>query len=247
MKILPNIPGVIKLIYCLKYFNERKKPIEEARVRGDYEEERKYIKEAENIWGPMVLKYFGSTLTIHGEENIPEEGPIVIVANHQGYCDIPALFATFKNMAIAFVAKKELRSLPIYGVWIERIRSVFMDREDSREALKTIKAGIDNLNNGFSMVIFPEGTRSKGGEPGEFMKGPLKLATKPGVPIVPVSIEGTYKMFEEKGTFSPADIHVMVHEQIPTAGISRQEEKELNDRVEKIIKDGVKKLQGEEI
>ena len=74
------------------------------------------------------------------------------------------------------------------------------------------------------------------------MKGSIKLATKPGVPIVPVSMNGTYKMFEETGIISPTLIRIIVHEPIPTKGISRQEEKELNDRVEKIVVEGVQKL-----
>ncbi len=246
MKILPNIPGFIKLIYCLKYFRPFRKPIEEAKARGDFEEERRQILLAESRWGSMMLQTFGSSLTVHGKENIPEEGPVVIIANHQSYCDIPTLFATFTKFPIAFVAKAGLRKLPFYGVWIERIRSVFLDREDPRAALKTIKEGIANVEKGFNMVIFPEGTRSKGPEPGEFMNGALKLATKPGVPIVPVSISGTYKMFEERGVFSPADIHVMVHEPVPTAGISHREEINLNGEVERIVKEGVARLQAEE-
>ena len=74
------------------------------------------------------------------------------------------------------------------------------------------------------------------------MKGSLKLATKPGVPIVPVSMHGTYKMYEQTGVIRPATIRIIVHEPIETKGLSRQEERELNDRVEKIVKDGIREL-----
>ena len=123
-----------------------------------------------------------------------------------------------------------------------RIRSVFIERDDPRASLEAIKNGIELIEQGFSLVIYPEGTRSKGPVPGPFMKGSLKLATKPGVPIIPVSMNGTYKMFEQTGIISPATIRIIVHEPIPTAGITRQEERELNDRVEKIVKDGVREL-----
>lgn len=246
MKIIPNIPGFVKLITCLKYFRPYKKPIEKARARGDFEEERRQILLAENLWGPMMLQTFGSSLTVHGEENIPDEGPVVIVANHQGYCDIPTLFATFTKFPIAFVAKEELRKLPFYGEWIERIRSVFLSRDDTRAAFKAIKDAISHVEKGFSMVIFPEGTRSKGPKSADFMRGALKLGTKSGVPIIPVSINGTYKMFEERGVFAPADIHVIVHKPIPTAGISPREEIDLNGEVERIVKEGIAKLQAEE-
>lgn len=81
-----------------------------------------------------------------------------------------------------------------------------------------------------------------GKAPREFQRGSLKLATKPGVPIVPVSIHGTYKMYEQDGYFHGADVYIKIHPPIPTAGLSRKEEKELNTQVEKIIVDGVYEL-----
>ena len=79
-----------------------------------------------------------------------------------------------------------------------------------------------------------------------FQKGALKLATKPGVPIIPVSLNGSYKMFEEPGHLTSANIEMIVHKPIPTEGLSRKEEKALPDIVEKIIVDGVRKLQANE-
>ena len=242
MKILSNLPAFAKLVYCLKYFNPYKKKIEAAKAAGDYEEERKNILAATSSWGPMIMDMFGCDLVVEGLENLPEEGPVVIVGNHQGYADIAAYFAAFRKFQFAFVAKKELAKIPLYGKWMPRIRSVFIERDDPRASLEAIKAGIDLIEKGFSLVIYPEGTRSKGPVPGPFMKGSLKLATKPGVPIVPVSMHGTYKMYEQTGVIRPATIRIIVHEPIETKGLSRQEERELTDRVEKIVKDGIREL-----
>ena len=242
MKILSNLPAFAKLVYCLKYFNPYKKKIEAAKAAGDYEEERKNILAATSSWGPMIMDMFGCDLVVEGLENLPEEGPVVIVGNHQGYADIAAYFAAFRKFQFGFVAKKELAKIPLYGKWMPRIRSVFIERDDPRASLEAIKAGIDLIEKGFSLVIYPEGTRSKGPIPGPFMKGSLKLATKPGVPIVPVSMQGTYKMYEQTGVIRPATIRIIVHEPIETKGLSRQEERELNDRVEKIVKDGIREL-----
>jgi len=242
MKILSNLPAFAKLVYCLKYFNPYKKKIEAAKAAGDYEEERKNILAATSSWGPMIMDMFGCDLVVEGLDNLPEEGPVVIVGNHQGYADIAAYFAAFRKFQFAFVAKKELAKIPLYGKWMPRIRSVFIERDDPRASLEAIKAGIDLIEKGFSLVIYPEGTRSKGPVPGPFMKGSLKLATKPGVPIVPVSMHGTYKMYEQTGVIRPATIRIIVHEPIETKGLSRQEERELNDRVEKIVKDGIREL-----
>lgn len=242
MKILPNIPAFAKLIYCLKYFNPYRKKIEAAKASGDHEEERRQILEATSTWGPMMMDMFGSEVRVQGLENLPEQGPVVIVGNHQGYADIAAYFAAFRKFQFGFVAKQELRKIPLYGIWIERIRSVLIERDDPRASLEAIKRGVELLQQGYSLVIFPEGTRSKGPVPGPFMKGSLKLATKPGVPIVPVSMNGTYKMYEQTGVLRSAVIDIIVHEPIETRGLSRQEEKELNERVEQIVTDGVRQL-----
>ena len=147
MKIIPNIPGFAKLIYCLKYFNAYKKKIASAKAAENYAEERGYILEATSTWGPMIMDMFGSTVEVEGLDNLPEEGPVVIVGNHQGYADIAAYFAAFRKFQFAFVAKKELSKIPLYGVWMGRIRSVFIERNDPRASLEAIKAGADLVGN----------------------------------------------------------------------------------------------------
>ncbi len=243
MKIFANIPGAYKLLYCLKYFRANKKEIIAAREAGDFEREREYILKSTSFWGTKVMEMFGSTVNVQGLENLPDKGPVVLVGNHQGYADIFAYFAAFQKFQFAFVAKENLAKIPFYGEWIRRIRSVFIKRDDPRASLKAISEGIEYIKQGFSLVIFPEGTRSKGPDPGRFHKGSLRLATKPGVPVVPVSLNGSYKMFEEEGYLKGAEIDIIVHKPIETANLSKEEEKELNDRVEKIIVDGVRELQ----
>lgn len=243
MKILANVPSFIKLITCLKYLNQHKKDIEAAKAAGDVEKERESILAATSLWGPMVFKMFDSKVNVTGLENLPEKGPVVFVGNHQGYADIIAYCAAFKKFQFGFIAKDELAKIPLYGEWIRRIRSVFIERDDARASLKAINDGIKLIEQGFSLVIYPEGTRSKGPQPGEFKKGSLKLATKPGVPIIPVSLDGSYKFFEETGKITPAEVNIIVHPPIETKGLDRKEEKALNEKIEKIIIDGVRQLQ----
>lgn len=243
MKIFANIPGALKLVICLKYMRSNKHEIERAKAAGDFEREREYILKSTSSWGPMVMEMFGSTLNVRGLENLPDKGPVVFVGNHQGYADIIAYFSAFRKFQFGFVAKENLAKLPLYGEWIRRIRSVFIKRNDPRAALKAINEGIKYIEQGFSLVIFPEGTRSKGPDPGHFQKGALKLATKPGVPIIPVSINGTYKMFEESGYLKSADIGIIVHKPIETKSLTKDEEKDLTEKVEKIVFDGVRELQ----
>ena len=247
MKIFANIKPVFQFISSLRPQKENIRAIRDARDKGDLDLERQCILKATSSWGTDIMERLGARIHVYGEENIPESGPVVMVGNHQGYADIFTYFAVFRKYQFAFVAKKELASLPFFGKFIKEIRSVLIDRDNARGQLSAITEGIELIENGFSLVIFPEGTRSKGGDPNPFMRGSLKLATKPGVPIVPVSIEGTYKMMERDGYFHGDDIYIKIHEPIPTAGISRKEEKELAAHLEELILGGVEELKAIEV
>ena len=243
MKIIQNIPSFIKLYTTLKHLNKYKKEIEAARAAGDCERERLYIRKAETAWSSNVMKLYGSDLRVHGKENLPKEGPVVYIGNHQGYADIIAYCAALDTIQFGYVAKDDLNRIPLYGTWIRRIRSVLIKRDDPRASLKAIDEGIGLIRQGFSLMIFPEGTRSKGPQAGEFKRGAFKLAIKPGVPIVPVSLNGSYRMYEETGILKGAKIDVMIHPPVETKGLSKQEEKEMCLQVERTVKAGVEMLQ----
>ena len=242
MKIIRNIPAAVKVLGDVIHYNKYKSLIDNAKASGDAEEERRLILEATSTFGPKIMRQFGCDLHVHGEETIPENGPVVIMLNHQSYADIPVMFAVFRKFQFGFVAKEYLAKAPVLGQWMPRIRSVFIKNDDPRESLKAISQGVEYIKDGYSLAICPEGTRSKGPTVGPFMKGAIKLATKPGVPIVPVALNGTYHMLEETGAVSPARVDVKIYPAIPTAGISRKEEKELGDEIENMIRAGVAEL-----
>ena len=103
MKIFANIPGFAKLLNSLKYMNANKKVIEDARAAGDFEREREYILKSTSVWGDIVFKMFGSELTVYGEENLPDHGPVVFIGNHQGYADIPTYFVALKKLSLIHI------------------------------------------------------------------------------------------------------------------------------------------------
>ena len=242
MKIIRNIPGIVKAIKALRYLTEYRNNIHKGRETGDREFERENIRLATSIWGKKMLDMFGADLTVVGRENLPKEGPVVYVSNHQGYADIVVLCAALDTIQTGFVAKKELDKVPLYGPWIHEIRSVLIERDNPRESLKAISEGVKNIKMGYSMVIFPEGTRSQGPDIGEFKKGALKLATKPKAPIIPVSIDGSYRCFEKDGYIHGAPIKVMIHPAVPTADLTKEEEQHLSERIQRIVEDGLKEL-----
>ena len=158
------------------------------------------------------------------------------MSNHQSYTDIVVHCAVLDRFQFGYIAKKELNKVPLYGKAIGDIRSVLMDREDPRESLAAINEGIDLINKGFSLLIFPEGTRSRCHEMASFKRGSLRLATKPKVPVVPVTIDGTYKCYEESGVLKGAKVRYIIHSPVETDGLDRKEAAELAERTEEIVR-----------
>jgi 1-acyl-sn-glycerol-3-phosphate acyltransferase len=140
------------------------------------------------------------------------------------------------NKFKGFIAKKEIQKLPIISSWMRNLKCVFMDRKNIRQAVEAINEGVEILKQGYSTVIFPEGTRSRSDNMGEFKAGSFKLATKSGAPIIPVTIKGSYKLFEANGRMvKPADVEVIVSPPVQTANLSREEVNILPERVKEII------------
>lgn len=246
MNIVKNLPALTKILGSLPQLRPLKKEMTRARAAGDAEAERAAILAATSLWGTSLMERFDVDLQVRGREHLPAEGPVVYVSNHQGFVDIPALCAVLDTVQFGFVARDNLRQIPLYGRWMDRIRSIMIHREDPRAALKAIAEGVEYIEEGFSLLIFPEGTRALGGPMGNFKAGALKLATKPGVPIIPVSINGTYQAFEESGVFrGRRPIGIIIHPPVETKGLSRQEEKALTEKVETIVRDGLSTLQQE--
>lgn len=180
-----------------------------------------------------VNKSLQMNVNIKGKENIPNEA-CCFIGNHTSILDIPLLMDS-AGRAMGFIAKKEMLKTPVIGYWMQQYNCVPLDRENPREAIKVIQQGATNLKNGYSMCIFPEGTRSKDGKLGEFKKGSLKLATKAKAPIIPVAIDGAYRAFEIDRKFKTIDITVTFGKPIYTADLTRDEEKELAEKVRGII------------
>ena len=179
-------------------------------------------------------------VTVVGGENIPE-GPCVFIGNHTSVLDCPLLIVTAKR-SVGFIAKKELIKVPIIGYWIKQAKCVPIDRENVREAVKVINEGVQNLKEGHSMAVFPEGTRSKDGKLGEFKKGSMKLATKAKVPIIPVAMDRADRAFEIDRKIKPIDIIVTFGEPIYTDNLTKEEERGLAEKVRGVIANSLEKI-----
>lgn len=129
-------------------------------------------------------------LDVRGRENIPENQSVVYIANHSSIFDVILIYPLLPGLT-GFLAKIELRKVPVLGLWLERLHGFFLDRNDPKQGLQTILHAIDDVKDGVSVFVFPEGTRTKDGKLNEFKAGSFKVATRTDCPIVPVAITHT--------------------------------------------------------
>lgn len=183
-----------------------------------------------------MLKSAGATMVVKGEENMPKSGPVVYMATHKGLFDSPVMALLIKNEPVIFIGKEETKKMPVFGKWFEAMGCIYLARDDMKKSLQAILQGIDELKQGQSIVIFPEGTRMKGQEMGSFKAGSFKLATKANVPIVPIAIQNTYKVLEEKRKIQKTTIYVNVGKPIDVAALSAEEKKKLPQTVESTVR-----------
>ena len=206
--------------------------------KGSIEKRDKLVYKVTTAWASCLLKVAGVKVTVHRLENIPKDKNVLYIGNHQGNFDIPIYMSQIPGLK-GFVSKIEVKKIPGVRTWMEYMYCVFMDRSNIRKAGEAIIEGIKILKKGHSIVIFPEGTRSKGDEMGEFKAGSFKLATKSKVPIVPVTMNGSYKIMEKgkkKWIIKPAHVDLYIHPAIETSNLSKEEQDELPKKVYEIIK-----------
>ena len=146
-----------------------------------------------------LFKLTGSTLNISGLEHVPQQGAVLFVSNHQGHMD-SLIIHGYINKSKGFISIVEVLRYPIIRTWMKQVNCVFLDRKNPRQSSGCINQAIEYLKNGRSMVVFPEGHLNDGADTSPFQRGWLRLATKSGVPIVPVSISGSYKVLAKDGS-----------------------------------------------
>lgn len=205
---LRSLPWLAKINYLQKHDKQRQAEEQIANIAYN--------------WARSLIKYTGTTVKVNGLENIPQRN-VLFVSNHQGYFDIPLLIG-YINKPKGFIAKAELKKIPIISAWMKKIHCVFMDRNDIRQSIRAIQKGVKILKSGKSMVIFPEGTRSKSNTLGTFKPGSMKLALKSGVPIVPVTINGSYKILEQNDfIIKPTQVEIVISKPVYVDKLTKEE------------------------
>jgi 1-acyl-sn-glycerol-3-phosphate acyltransferase len=186
-------------------------------------------------WSKIALRSSRVRVTVAGLEHIHPDQSYIFVTNHASMADIPAMLATFSRVRIMF--KKELSYVPIWGWALRWGRHIMVDRARAGEAMRSIERAAQAIREGDSVILFAEGTRSPDGKLQPFKRGAFTLAAKSGVPVVPVTINGSsHVMPKHSFAIQPSTIELIVNPPIPTADIAtREQEIGLMNTVRNII------------
>lgn len=171
-------------------------------------------------WAWTILFVTGVRPKVRGKENINQNQSYIIISNHQSHFDILAL-VTQLGMQFRWIIKKELRSIPLFGYALYVSRNVFIDRSDHERAVQSIRDGVKRLPSGVSLMFFAEGTRSPDGQIHHFKKGGFVTAIETGLPILPVTVNGSRKILPKKSIiFTPGSVELVVDNPIDPSGFN---------------------------
>ncbi len=143
----------------------------------------------------VILFISGVKRTVLGLENVPKNEPVLYIANHRSYFDVPIAYVSLPTLT-GFMAKKEIAKIPFLRTWMRFLQCLFLDRQDIKQGLKTVLQGIEQIKAGYSVFISPEGTRNHEKEMLPFKEGSFKIAEKTGCAIIPVALSNTDEIFE---------------------------------------------------
>ena len=233
---------MLRTAYWMSYFwyflftrFGKMKNANKIRLSGDKKQLDEYVAKYVKYWSRKLIKISGTEIIVTGEENIPEQYA-VYVGNHQGNFDVPLMLG-YVGAPRAFLAKIEMLDVPLVRDWMRNLGCIFVDRKDPKQSLKAVLSAIKYVKAGNSMTIFPEGTRSQSDKMGEFKSGSTRIAIKAGALIVPVTIDGSYKILEKNKGFkiTPAVVKLTIHKPINPKELSKEEIENIDDIIKNII------------
>lgn len=187
------------------------------------------------IWAKSILWAAGTKVDVNGLENIDFKKSYVFAGNHQSHIDVVAVFSILP-LTVRYIAKKELFRIPFFGWAMAASGTIKVDRSNREKALKSIERAGELIKKGVSVILFPEGTRSSDGEIHAFKKGAFVLATKSGVPVVPISISGTRRILEKHSlSLNPGTVKIVISEPIDSSNYKLEEREKFASDVRQVV------------
>jgi 1-acyl-sn-glycerol-3-phosphate acyltransferase len=187
------------------------------------------------FWSLLNIFLSGTRLTIRGKEKINTNLTHIVMSNHQSLFDVWALIGKIP-LQIRWIVKDEIRKIPIFGYTLERMGHIYVDRKKRAAAYISLETAAGKIKNGTSVIIFPEGTRSNDGHLLKFRMGGIIMALKSGVPILPVTVNGS-RFVLPKNTLAlmPGKIEVVVGDVIDASTYDENNKNELMEKIRSAI------------
>jgi 1-acyl-sn-glycerol-3-phosphate acyltransferase len=186
-------------------------------------------------WSWLILKTSGIRVRVEGLEHVHPGEPTIYCVNHQSAMDIPVLFVNLP-VQFRFVAKRSLFNLPFMGSHLRRSGHIPVDRDHPQQAMKSMKKVAQEIREGKSVLLFPEGHRSRNGQLLPFKAGSFYIAILAGVPIVPITINGTpYVLKPDTYHVRAGQTEMIVHPPISTKGLTLHDVDLLSQKVRDAI------------
>ena len=169
------------------------------------------------FWAKILCRVARIKIRTRGLERLDRRRSYVIIANHQSHYDSPALALGLAGLQLCWIAKQELRKIPLFGHCLSLIHTIFIDRSDRETAMASIRQGLQRVPAGVSMICYAEGTRSADGRIGRLKKGGFAAAVENGRPLLPITINGSRRVLP-KGSlvFNPGTIELIIGTPIET-------------------------------
>lgn len=197
------------------------------------------------MWSRVILRAAGIRIRYLGLENRDLQLPCVFIANHQSMVDIWALLPVLPR-GTRFVAKESLFRIPVLGWAIRAAGFVPIDRSNLGKAMKSLEKAGARIRAGSSVILFPEGTRSRDGQLRPFKKGAFHLALQARVPVVPVTIQGSFSRLRPSTLWiTPGTVTVHFGDLIDTSEYSENQVADLRDRLQNGIAAALHRLRAE--
>jgi 1-acyl-sn-glycerol-3-phosphate acyltransferase len=190
------------------------------------------------VWNQHLLSVAGIKVVVKGKEKLDKKQRYVFISNHQSGLDIPILYNGLSEK-ICFIAKKELFMIPVFGWGLYFVGHIWIDRGNARKAHRSIENAVKRLKkDNVSLILFPEGTRSKDGKVAPFKQGSFALAQKAGVSVVPIAITGALGLLPKHSMFvNPGVVYLEIGDPIEvTPDMTKAE---MAEKFHQIIRDAV--------
>ncbi len=187
------------------------------------------------FWSLLNIFLSGTRLTIKGKEKINKNLAYIVMSNHQSLFDVWALIGKIP-LQLRWLVKAEIRKMPIFGYALESAGHVYIDRKNREGASISLETASKKIKKGTSVIIFPEGTRSEDGQLLKFRMGGAIMALKSGVPILPVTVNGS-RFVLPKNTLAlmPGKIEIVVGDVIDPRGYDENNQDELMEKIKAAI------------